>query len=237
MSGIMNCGVYRLTCRATGKSYVGSSKNIAKRFTAHRRDLRAGIHKNAHLLNAWNLHGAEAFEFVVLLVCEPRMLVAYEQSVMDAMQAHDKKFGYNICAKAYSTLGVPASEKSKIANSLRCKGKPNPVLAARLSTPEGKSTSRDNILKVLANPIYAERNREAIRKKHADPEFKALMKAAQRKGKRIGRVVLDGREMCVTEAAEVSGVNRQAVYWRVDRLGMTHQQAFEKALSQLGSRP
>jgi hypothetical protein len=59
-------GVYQIKNLVSGKSYIGSSNIIQKRWTQHRRELRAGIHFNPKLQNAWNKYGEENFKFMNL---------------------------------------------------------------------------------------------------------------------------------------------------------------------------
>lgn len=82
----MNCGIYEIVHAASGRRYIGSSKDIGRRWGEHRRQLRRGVHHAPHLQHAWSKHGAEAFSFRVLLVCSREMLAFYEQSLLDGMR-------------------------------------------------------------------------------------------------------------------------------------------------------
>lgn len=101
-------GVYQITCKPTGKIYVGSAVQFRRRWSLHRVQLRQGTHHSPHLQNAWNKHGADAFEFKVLLVCAPEMVVFYEQVMMDAL-----KPSFNICPVAGSNIGMKHSDAAK----------------------------------------------------------------------------------------------------------------------------
>ena len=48
-------GIYAITNIMDGKAtaYVGRSIDIERRWKEHRRDLRGGLHPNAHLQSAW----------------------------------------------------------------------------------------------------------------------------------------------------------------------------------------
>ena len=58
--------VYEIRNVTNGKVYIGSTIDTRVRFQRHRRELRAGKHSNAHLQNAWNTYGEDAFKFSVL---------------------------------------------------------------------------------------------------------------------------------------------------------------------------
>ncbi|WP_172408113.1 GIY-YIG nuclease family protein [Desulfosporosinus sp. FKA] len=53
ISGI-KCGVYKLEDVISGAVYVGSSDNIAKRFSCHESHLKAGDHKYSQLQDSYN---------------------------------------------------------------------------------------------------------------------------------------------------------------------------------------
>lgn len=98
--------------------YIGSSKNIKKRWVEHRVKLNKGIHHSLPLQNSWNKYNKE-LKFNLLLVCEPKDLITYEQQYIDFY-----KPSYNIAKFAGSRLGhIPSVEtRDKISSAL--KGKP-----------------------------------------------------------------------------------------------------------------
>lgn len=56
-------GVYLIVNRRKDvlECYVGSSKNVVRRWLQHRYHLKRGTHTNDHLQAAWNKHGSGAF--------------------------------------------------------------------------------------------------------------------------------------------------------------------------------
>lgn len=80
----MPCGVYMITCTASGHIYVGSSVNVAGRRSSHLRDLRKGRHGNPRLQHLWNKHGEQAFTWQVLGYCPPERRLWAEQMYIDA---------------------------------------------------------------------------------------------------------------------------------------------------------
>jgi group I intron endonuclease len=59
-------GIYEIYNTTNGKNYIGSSVNIKRRWSAHKRNLNRKEHKNDYLQNSWNKHGEENFNFIVL---------------------------------------------------------------------------------------------------------------------------------------------------------------------------
>lgn len=93
----MLTGVYLIRNIISKMDYVGSSIDITKRFSAHKRALNRNSHPNTHLQNAWNKYGEVAFEFVVVAECAVKDLLQYEQEALDfAFESTGKDILYNI---------------------------------------------------------------------------------------------------------------------------------------------
>lgn len=58
-------GVYKITI-GDRILYVGQSVNLKARLARHKRELRNGIHRNAHLQNVANKYGVDAFDFSII---------------------------------------------------------------------------------------------------------------------------------------------------------------------------
>jgi hypothetical protein len=68
-------GVYEIRCLVTNRVYVGSSVNVHARWLQHRNRLRSGRHCNSFLQRAWNSHGENNFQVLVLeLFCRQHEL-------------------------------------------------------------------------------------------------------------------------------------------------------------------
>jgi len=106
-------GIYKIFNKNNGKFYIGSASDLGSRFRRHKIDLRRGNHKNKYLQNAWNKHGEESFDFIVIEYLEKnkKLIIEREQYWLDRLMAVDA--GYNISNKASSQLGFRHSKETK----------------------------------------------------------------------------------------------------------------------------
>jgi group I intron endonuclease len=106
-------GIYKITCTTTSKCYIGSAKNLRKRYREHFNALRDNKHPNRKLQRAWNKHGCNVFIFEIIeLVLFPELLVPREQYWIDTLQPLGER-GYNISPTAGSCIGVRATPETK----------------------------------------------------------------------------------------------------------------------------
>ena len=102
-----NAGIYAIKNSTNGRSYVGSSNNLLRRWTEHRKRLRAKRHDCPALQNAWNKYGEAAFTFTVvqeLPGADDPLLLSREQFYLDTTPNL-----YNACL----TAGKPPSTKGR----------------------------------------------------------------------------------------------------------------------------
>jgi len=85
----MKTGIYKIECN--GKYYIGSSKNINKRWLRHINDLKNNKHVNIHLQRVFNKYGIEKFNFSIIEECNVETLLIREQYYLDL-----NKNGFNI---------------------------------------------------------------------------------------------------------------------------------------------
>ena len=78
----MTTGIYKITNLVNGKVYIGASKNIEKRWSAHR---------NGHsdLAKEFQTFGLDNFKFEILLECPEDMLCQWERDMICLYDADD----------------------------------------------------------------------------------------------------------------------------------------------------
>lgn len=126
-------GIYRITCKATRRIYVGSAVDLAARLRCHRFDLLRGRHHNRYLQRAWAKHGPSGFSFRVIEYCAPSLLILREQWHMDRLVCVQPA-GFNLNPTARSALGLKRTKEQCEAMRARALGKsPSPETRAKLS--------------------------------------------------------------------------------------------------------
>lgn len=108
------CGIYAIRHLASGRSYIGSSKNIYKRWAIHRATLKSKTHHNLHLQNAWNKHAEADFVFEILAECSVDQLLAEETRHLDLTRLR-----YNIAAPGSFPLKMPSANRPRKRRRLR----------------------------------------------------------------------------------------------------------------------
>jgi group I intron endonuclease len=92
-------GIYKIINSKNNKFYLGSSKNIPKRWDAHKRALRKNKHDNILLQRSWNKYGEECFQFEILE--ETTDTILREQYYLDQLKPYDSEIGFNIGKQAF----------------------------------------------------------------------------------------------------------------------------------------
>jgi|SRR5579859_705976 len=66
----MTAGIYKIISKIDGRYYLGSSKNIEKRWIIHKSHLNNKKHINIFLQRAWEKYGCENFELSIIENCD-----------------------------------------------------------------------------------------------------------------------------------------------------------------------
>lgn len=107
-------GIYRWVHIDSGRSYIGSSINLAKRLSSYY-SISALIKTNNIISKALLKYGYSSFSLEILEYCTPIECLEREQYYLDLLKPE-----FNILTKAGSPLGYKHSEEAikKISNSL-----------------------------------------------------------------------------------------------------------------------
>lgn len=121
-----NAGIYKITCTANNRFYIGSSLYICTRIRSHFNDLRKNKHLNKSLQNTYNKHSERSFIVECIESVNKNInyndLILLEQKYLDTLKPWNEKIGFNNCkiaAKPPSRTGAIFTEEHKrnIANA------------------------------------------------------------------------------------------------------------------------
>ena len=111
-------GIYKISCSANSKFYIGSSINIETRFKQHKSKLKKNCHSNKHLQSAWNKYGEVSFTFEILEIIQENNIEIVrnlEQKMLDSYLSEDWGKLFNIAITVDMTI---TSDETK-ANMLK----------------------------------------------------------------------------------------------------------------------
>lgn len=178
----MSSGIYSIRNKINGKQYIGSSKNFKKRFTMHQTVLKHNKHHSIHLQRAWNKHGSDNFEFLILEECSLELLFEREQYHIDSI---DKSKLYNVGSvgggdntshhpnnkeirenirKGVRKRYAERTEEQRKRDSEKMKGEKNPNYGNKWSDELRKEVSDIVKQRNRDNPKYSEICRNAMNK-------------------------------------------------------------------------
>lgn len=128
-------GIYKITCLANNKIYVGSacgSKSIPRkkngfyrRWNEHIKDLEANRHRNKHLQYAWNLYKKETFSFEIIEFCSLEEAKIREEYYITLYKSANHEYGFNMLNGHLANYAKFTQEhKQKIAIALKGRKRP-----------------------------------------------------------------------------------------------------------------
>ncbi len=107
----MITGIYQILNLRSNRSYIGSSKDINRRFNQYKRQFKNEKCHNKHLQRAFLKYGKSNFSFNILEVCDQDILFEREQYWIE--QFNFKNL-YNQSPTAIPNKGQKMSEETKL---------------------------------------------------------------------------------------------------------------------------
>ena len=166
-----NAGIYCILNKESNKRYIGQAKNLHKRCGDHRSDLYAQTHFNDYLQKSFNLHGEEAFEFIVLEHCNLEELNERECYYMDLYDVRNRDYGYNLKSGGQNCSTELCEEsRKKLSNSIR-KSYENPLRREKQSQVAKEFWSKPEYRKGHSGenaPMYGHHHTDEVKKRISD---------------------------------------------------------------------
>lgn len=130
----INCGIYQIRCLLNNnKIYIGSSKNIEKRYKDHLQKLSSGTCQLKYLQKCVLEYGIDNFVFEILKeVKEENLGIIERQLIIEKNSIHPNGLNGSLGGET-GRRGYKMSQKEKEDLSLRMKGENNPNYGHRWS--------------------------------------------------------------------------------------------------------
>jgi group I intron endonuclease len=156
------CGIYAIEHIESGRRYVGSSINVARRLSRHVSNLNFNRHHSKHLQSAWNLYGERAFVFLLVARCSEDELLEFEQLEIDMNDSYEN--GFN-CAK-FSTAPMRGRSQTEEAKAkMRESHKSRKPISEETRENHRKAAIEREAKKKEKGFIVSEETREKLRNK------------------------------------------------------------------------
>lgn len=138
MISVANIGIYCITNLKNNKKYIGQSRNIKYRWSAHKSTALRNSETTSILHRAIRKHGVDSFKFEVMELCEEKELDQLERKYIQDCNSMTYQWGYNI------ELGGQYGEKVSPLVRQRKMGKNNPMFGKKMSKKQKKLISLSN---------------------------------------------------------------------------------------------
>ncbi len=170
---MVKSGIYIIINNINNYCYIGSAVNIKRRWSLHRFDLFNGKHHSNKLQHAYNKYKEENFKYEVLLYCDKRDLIFFEQRAINAYKPE-----YNICLTAGSTLGSPRPtlatlNKSRTGIKLSEQHKQN-IAIAQIGSKRTQETKQKMAESAKKLPPKSDSHRKNLSRSHIGKAVGAL---------------------------------------------------------------
>lgn len=131
MSQSKICGVYKITHIGSGKSYIGISKNIHRRWVQHKSWVNTKNRRSA-IYAAMQKYGIDAFTWQVIEECEVDLLEARECHWITIFDTFNN--GYNLTAGGEYNKEVSAETKQRMSDAQKGKKQSKELIEKRIKS-------------------------------------------------------------------------------------------------------
>jgi len=110
----MKSGIYLIGNIINDKKYIGSAKNINKRWYQHKYALNNNTHDNSCLQNAWNKYGENNFKFTIIEEVVPENLLNVNNTILIYIKRVIKNMGITYYQQQEIHWGLNFQKKANI---------------------------------------------------------------------------------------------------------------------------
>lgn len=102
------CGVYCIENMLNKRKYIGISRDIKRRWSEHKTELKNHTHVNQYLQSAWDKYGKDNFKFYIVELCDENQLSNQECYYIKFYKTLSHENGYNLTTGGENTsIGKP----------------------------------------------------------------------------------------------------------------------------------
>lgn len=149
------CGIYKIQNSINGKVYIGSSKDIYRRWSDHKSSLKRNAHHSYKLQRAWNKYGADNFTFDIIQIVEDVCnLKNLEQTCLDSYKSYDFNYGYNVSVLTDGGHSFPAEYQDLLDGKFKISSVQFDEIIYYLSNTKLSIPKISNITGVNKSAIY-----------------------------------------------------------------------------------
>lgn len=140
-----NCGVYLIVSPSNGR-YVGSSKNLSKRFNRYK---NLSCHNQYALVSSFKKYGFENHKISVLIHCKEDELLFWERIFGDLyLSLADFKNGLNIRLPGYGDVPQSLTEEMRAKIRAGCKKRWDNIEERKKTSERGKKAMQNHELRL-----------------------------------------------------------------------------------------
>lgn len=129
------CGIYKITNKINGMSYIGQSKNCMERWSQHK-----NAHRERYIDKAIDEFGKENFTFKIEIKCSPEELDYYEQETIKKYNSLWPN-GYNIQIGGVTGYKHESYTRQKMSDAMKGDKNPSKRLDVRQKISEVKKNT------------------------------------------------------------------------------------------------
>ena len=132
----MTIGIYKITCKETGRCYIGQSIDIEGRWVVHRRK-----------------YAKSKFDYEILLKCDEDVLDFFERAFINGYDSFNNGFNETRGGSGFARRGVPHTNETK--------AKMRKADKSYMQTEEYKAKHRNRDSSFMKTEAYRQKMKEA----------------------------------------------------------------------------
>jgi group I intron endonuclease len=227
----MTIGLYKITNTVNGKYYIGSSRNIVKRWNSHKNKLRRNEHKNLYLQASYNKYGFNVFTFEILeeftAEVTREFLISKEQELFDAISDEEWRENVYNMKKVANNTETTDEIRLRISQGVRAKWL-DPQFREHMKqfSRKGQKMSEESKKKMSESRKGVKKSPESIEKRSATRRGKKASEEMVKNFTNSMHIKMSGKGVHTRR----SGKFYAEIYNNKERIYLGQYETYEEAL-------